>query len=581
MPKLLALFVLPPAAFGRLGGSRHPLDNYEWRTDPSIHGASQTVIEPATTLDVAHDGSVVPFRPGVIRFRDGADLRPVAPFFELWVRVLYGPADDAVVHGVHKAGDEAELPLTATLLRDLGGALAGVSYVVSVGNRKAARRTGDDANAFEIVRKVRGDDHEPKPLLAYTPPRPGQVPLVTPEHPIPLGSFQVMRPIRRTELEIDLDVLRVRYTPAHGQVYGPPTAIEAQGTTSPAFFEIVPPENRILNPKASWLAYDGSYATYTNPEPWDTYDGADQDANVAWGVVDDTCDGTLDVSVIVHAERFTASARLFVGPPDYAPDRRPFVSLADDLIDRAAEPVTAGELATPKAREAVMASVADLFARVFETASLLNVDAIRRRALRDNSGSFAPGDPNTTAPPYIDNRSFTPADTGYADDRVRAVVPDAPAGTMQFTPLVQLAHSPLAHDDELLAFLREQASRARRMLRPAYGAFDDYAAAVRATDAPSPDHRDPRIARDQAHDMRMPPYMRDETATALSLTRRQYREVLALIDALDARHGVKAFAATAADHAATPTAEVAEAPVRKRVRAVLARARAQRGGGKP
>ena len=125
MPKLLALFVLPPAAFGRLGGSSHPLDNYEWRTDPSIHGASQTVIEPATTLDVASDGSVVPFRPGVIRFRDGKDLRPVAPFFELWVRVLYGPADDAVVRGARKPGDEHELPLTAALLHDLGGSLAG------------------------------------------------------------------------------------------------------------------------------------------------------------------------------------------------------------------------------------------------------------------------------------------------------------------------------------------------------------------------------------------------------------------------------------------------------------------------
>jgi hypothetical protein len=576
VPRLLALFILPPAAFGRLGGSSHPLDNYEWRTDPSIHGGSQTVIEPATTLDVADDGSVVPFRAGVIRFRDGAELRPVAPFFELWVRVLYGPTDEAVVRGNGpKAGDQQELPLTATLLDELGGSLGGVSYVVRVANRKAARRTGDDANAFEVALKVSGDDHARKPLLAYTPPRPGQQPLVTPDHPIPLGSFQVMRPIRRSQLDIDLDVLRARYTPARGCVYGPPTAVEAQGTTSPAFFEIVPPEHRILNPRASWLSYDGSYATYTNPEPWDTYDGADQDANVAWGVVDDTCDGTIEVSLIVHAQRFQASARLFVGPPDYAPDRRPFVSLADDLVDRDEEPVTRAALLTKDARDAARASVADLFARVFETASLLNLDAIRRRALRDNGGQFAGDAPNTKEPPYIDGRSLTPADVGYADDRVRAVVPDAPPGTFQFTPLVQLAHSPLAHDDELLAFLREQAGRARRMLRPAYGAFDEFAAGVTSTDPPAAGHRDPRIARDQAHDMRMPPYMRDETATALSLTRRQYLEVLALIDALDARHPA-GIAALASDGAAP---ELAESGVRKRVRAVLAQARAQRGGG--
>jgi hypothetical protein len=89
--KLLSIFVLPPAAIARLGGSVRPLDNYEWRDDRSIQGASQTVIEPVTTLDVATDGSVAPFRPATIRFRDGKDLRPVAPFFEVWARIQPSP----------------------------------------------------------------------------------------------------------------------------------------------------------------------------------------------------------------------------------------------------------------------------------------------------------------------------------------------------------------------------------------------------------------------------------------------------------------------------------------------------------
>jgi hypothetical protein len=577
VPKLLAMFVLPPAAFGRLGGSIHPLDNYEWRADPSIHGASQTVIEPATTLDVSDDGTVEPYRPGVIRFRDGKNLRPVAPFFELWVRILYTPAD-AAGPGAPIAGTQQEVPLTQTLLHALGGTLGGLSYVVRVANRKAARRTGDDANAFEASIKVRGDDHEVRPLLAVTPPRPGQEPLVTPAHPIPLGSFQVMRPIRRAQLDVDLDVLRARFTPARGQVYGPPTAIDAQGTTTDAVFEIVPPANRILNPRASWLRYDGSYATYTNPEPWDTYDGADQDQNVAWGVVDDTCDGVLEVSLVVNAQRFGATARIFVGPPDYAPDRRPFASLADDLADRDEEPVSKDALADQATRDAAKASVADLFARVFETASLLNLDAIRRRALRDNEGRFASGAPNTAGPPHIDGQSMTPADVGYASDRITAELPDTPPGTPlpppptapQFTPLVQLAHAPLAHDEEILAFLRERAERARTMLRPAYGAFDELAASVSSSDPPSPAHRDPRIARDQAHDMRMPPYMRDETASALSLSRRQYLEVLALIEVLDARRSIAPALRTDDD----------ESAVRQRVRAVLARARSPRSVGR-
>jgi hypothetical protein len=32
--------------------------------------------------------------------------------------------------------------------------------------------------------------------------------------------------------------------------------------------------------------------------------------------------------------RFQAQARVFAGPPDFAPDRRPFLSLADDVADR-------------------------------------------------------------------------------------------------------------------------------------------------------------------------------------------------------------------------------------------------------
>jgi hypothetical protein len=285
MPNLLNIFILPPLAVGRLGSSSRPLENYEWRTDPTIHGASQTVIEPTITLDVANDGSVAPYRPGVIRFRDGKNLRPVAPFFELWARIQYREDDPPAF--LQKGGalpDEVcDVPFTASLLRLMGGSAASVTYQIHLGNRKAGRRTGDDANSFEAALRVKGDDHERKPLLAFTAPRPGLDPLVFPDRPISLGSFQVMRPVQRFELGVDLDVLRFRYTPGRGQVYGPPTAVKARGTTTSELFEIVPADNRILNPRSSWLHYDGSYSAYTNPEPWDTFDGADQDQNVSWG----------------------------------------------------------------------------------------------------------------------------------------------------------------------------------------------------------------------------------------------------------------------------------------------------------
>ena len=74
--------------------------------------------------------------------------------------------------------------------------------------------------------------------------------------------------------------------------------------------------------------------------------------------------------------------------------------------------------------------------------------------------------------------------------------------------------------------------------------------------------------------MRMPPYMRDETATALSLTRRQYVEVMRLIDALEAvkpRLDVRSAAFAAAPSAASETGE--GSALRARVRNTLARAR--------
>lgn len=573
MPNLTRIYILPPAAVARLGASSRPLENFEWRTDPTIHGAAQTVIEPATTLDVADDGSVTPYLPGMIRFRDGPNLRPTAPFFELWAVVQFRNDDPPEVLREFGAKPEElrDLPLTATLLRLMGATTAGIAYQIRLGNHKAARRTGDDANGFEVVLKVKGDDHERKPLLAFTPPRPGLDPLVSPDRPIQLGSFQVLRPIRRVDLGVNLDVLRFRYTPGRGEVYGPPSAIEARGTTTSELFEIVPLDNRILNPRSSWMRYDANYGTFDNPEPSDTYDGADQDDNVSWGVVDDTCDGVIEASVVVDARRFRARARVFVGPPDYAPDRRPFVSLADDLADRDHEPADKADLANPATKEAIKASVADLFQRVFETASLINLDAIRRRAIGDN------GDLRAEVPPFTDQRSMTSADIGYADDRVRAIVPDAGAGAMQFTSLVELAHAPLANDDELWAFVRNQAERARKMLRPAFGAFAELGPAVGAGDGPATTHRDPRIDRDRAHDMRMPPYMRDDTASALSLTRRQYIEILRLIDALELAK-VRAIAGKPGTAAAVEAARATEgvagegSAIRKRVRAVLARA---------
>lgn len=551
----------PPLAIGRLGGASTPLENYVWREDPTIHSSARTVIDPALSFEVLEDGSLEPFTPAVIRFREDGKLRPVAPFFELWAEVTEGDA----AHSEFK-------PLTKKILEDAGGKLSALVYDVAVANRKAARRSGSDANAFAAVIQARGDDHLRRRLFAFSVAPPGGHPLVLASRPIPLGWFQVIRPVPQEVNAVDLGVLRVRFTPAEGQVYGPPTAVNAADPVTERTYDIVPEANRILNPDATWLHYSLTDETsgYFHPDPADTYDGAgqhpgasevfdgeDRGSEQSWGVVDDTCDGLLTANLVIEGNHLKATARICVGPPDYAPDRRPFLSLADDLADRDKDRM--GQL-TEDQVEAVQHRLADLFQRVWETASLTNLDAIRARALADNAnkpaatpgtkppatGRHASGDfvltkhglPGTGSDDVlaVDDKSMRPGDK-LADDKVDWVF--APGhqvqGNLVFQELIAMAHRSLADEVTLIEFVNKDPVRVRQMMRPAYGDFEQLPNSVPAGAEPNSGYRDPRVTRDLLHDMRMPPYMRDELARALSLTRRQYAELIAYLDYLDSQ----------------------------------------------
>jgi len=186
------------------------------------------------------------------------------------------------------------------------------------------------------------------------------------------------------------------------------------------------------------------------------------------GVVDDTCDGIITANLVVNGRRFSAQARICVGPPitPRTADRsspwprpgrpRPRPAGADELL--AAEADTQRRLA-------------DLFQRVWETASLVNVDAIRARALDDHRRRFPP--PSTDSLPHTDATSMRPSDTPYADAKVEALIPETPTDWVQlvFSTLVALAHDQLTEEDELVDFPFNQSERLRLMIRPAYGAF--------------------------------------------------------------------------------------------------------------
>jgi hypothetical protein len=536
MTQIASVYFLPPLAIARVGGSDTPLDCFVWDSDRTVHGAHRTVIRPAVSLDVLPDGSLRPYLPNSIQFKDRGQLRPVAPFFELWARFVDGTC----------------APLSPTLLAACGGSADNVEYTITVANRKAQRRTGAASCAYIAREGVNATDYTPRPLMAFSPHTSGEEPLVYKDRPVHLGTFQAIKAVPQRAMNIDLDSLRVRFTPAKGKVYGPPDAISGpasplpQGVSLPAvtqggrLHEIVPPENRILNPNTPWSRHIMD-VNKIDPQPSDSYDGANVGNNRSWGVIDDSCDGIIEASVVIKNIRYSATARVLSSCPDYAPDRRPFYSVADDLADRDLPEIKVKDDPPPPA----VYEIADLFERAFETASLFNLDAMRTRAILENV-SYKPF-PENDGLPKMDDQSMTAADRGldkkdnsdktppYANltADLFPYPPQAIAAQgfkLPYSAVAQFAHAKLCDVETLIDFLSANGSRVEKLVRPPFGRFSQLAKRPRKT--PNPRFRDPRVDRDTYHDMRMPPYMRDSDQNPLSITHRQYQELMQLIEFL-------------------------------------------------
>jgi hypothetical protein len=327
---------------------------------------------------------------------------------------------------------------------------------------------------------------------------------------------------------VDLSVLRIRFTPARGLVYGPRTATTATDPDTNRTHEIVPEANRILNSGSAWLQYSSNNRR-DNPQPSDTYDGADDSSrrNRSFGVVDDTCDVLLEASIRVGSKSFNAAARVFVAPPDFAPDRRPFCSLAEELVDRE-PPVRESPEDLPDA----LLRAGDLFQRIYETASLANVDMMRNAMMPGNDRgliNFA------DLPKVTQSESMTPKDAPYFDPDQDLNSRPSSHEKLPYSSIAAQTHAPLANTDDLAQFLRTSAPQIRRLVRPAYAPFRSLREKVNPSAKPDPTQRDPRNLRDNEHDMRMPPYMRDSDASPLSLNRRQYDFLMQTVDRLQKR----------------------------------------------
>ena len=322
-----AIFVTPGLAFARLGGSSTPQAAYDWIDTRAPRADGETSIAPAWTIAVLPDGSPQPFMPDSVAFRDGDMIRPVAPFYEIWARV--GEAGTA-------PATWRDVPLTRALLQSNGLALPAVQMKVTARNLKAARRAVNPDLAFGTFPPLTlNANNNSRVAILGTSPTTAATPMIPAGRSIPLGSVQFLQSISQPSGEawssaVNVETLRFRYTPGTGVFYGPPEAAQAapqNGRPAPA----VRPENAFLNPNAGWRGAGTSRFV----EPGDTYDVIDQLQNPdpdqnpgvgpSLGVVDDTCEVHFEISLQRGAllPALAAKAVAFVGPPDFAPDRRP------------------------------------------------------------------------------------------------------------------------------------------------------------------------------------------------------------------------------------------------------------------
>jgi hypothetical protein len=480
------IFFNPSVAIARVGGSLTPLDAFDWGPgDP--HTVAETRVLPAWTLDVRTDGSVSPRLPERLALRDGPLLRPLAPFLELWAMTGDGGPADWVPR-----------PVTIALLAANGATTASLTFTIDAMNRKAERRGPRGAGqspsllrfgTFPPVR-VRGNSHTAVQLLGTSPPEATR-PMIPRGRNVPLGRLQVLRPVPQPASPrwpdgVRIDVVRVRFTPARGRFYGPPAAAQVvAGALAPA----VPADRAFLDPQAGWF----NAPTSNRAVPADTVDVTANDLSL--GVVDDTCDARLVAELALAAGQMRCRANISAGPPQYAPDRRPFLSLADEINDREHDRRRDQSLSD----EELARWIEDLFERVFETVLAMDVDWWRASAAR----TLAPDErrPSPIPGDGVPQRERAMGGLDRLRDADIAIPPPSPNQPQPLSQRARDRHRNLSDLKQLVALVRAHPERIEQLVRPTFA---------------SPQ-------RDQnGQSMRMPPFMRNSNAQALSLARWQY-----------------------------------------------------------
>jgi hypothetical protein len=195
-----------------------------------------------------------------------------------------------------------------------------------------------------------------------------------------------------------------------------------------------------------------------------------------------------------------AFANVFAGPPDFGPDRRPFMSLADELNDRAADAAARSAAMTPAERDAW---VEDLFERVYETVSLFNVDYYRASP---NQGRAITLTGNRLAPQLVNDHVPQPTRAMGGRDALRnpRYTVEVPSNN-ELLPLSKHArrqHRAIADAQSLRVFIGLNPGRIESLVRAPFE--------VERTETAN------------SSTMRMPPFMRQSNAGPLTLSSWQY-----------------------------------------------------------
>ena len=466
------IWLYPPMAIGRVGPSQVPCDNFHWAAnDLRPRGTGKTSIQPEETLNVATDGSITSSLPSDITFKDSVGFKPVCPFFEL--------------HGEWEInGNTLSGPITPQVLELFDLEASDLRWTVEVANLKPYHFTLTEGDRIQAIVELAGNMTERQVLQGVAPVGVSQ-PIVPSGQFIPLGSIQLTRPTS------DFPEFRLRFTPAAGKVYGPTnlstrletlrqrlaSAVPPQVSTWENFQ--LPPEHLILNSEAAWCQFVVTDDPRTNPGG--LY-ASEDDTSISLGFVDDVCDGIIRCTLPGGIQ---TSAQIVVGPPDYAPDRRPVVSLADGLADRiqrdnVLDPNYVDQL------ELTAAEVNDLLEKVLETMELINLDFQNDRVRRENQAiAIAQGLSETAA----EDKAFPPMEP----------LPNQP---LPLTALGRRRHRRLISLEVLEDKLREQPDLINQWIR------------------------EPRTT-ERYYDRKMPALMRGSDRYPMHITRRQYNLLIA------------------------------------------------------